>query len=434
MAYNKMDYKQTIEFLYDQLPVYQRDGAPAYKNNLNNTIELDNYFGNPHQNFKTIHIAGTNGKGSVSHMLASVLIQSGFNVGLYTSPHLKDFRERITINGQLISKDFVTSFVDQHKDIIEKIKPSFFELTVAMAFDYFNKQAVDIAVIETGMGGRLDSTNIIKPLVSIITNIGFDHVKFLGNTLKQIATEKAGIIKPDTPVIIGEHDPETAPVFKQIADQLYAPIIFADKRFFISNHNIDKNHQSFFAKNEQSGTTFEITLDLLGIYQKQNAITVLAALDFLTPKLKLNKKNIIEGLTQVVKNTGFKGRWQILNQQPLTICDTGHNAHGIKQVVQQLELYNYNNLHFVIGAVNDKDIDQILKLLPKNAIYYFTKASIPRALDQNILKQKAAVYNLTGNSYPTVEIAVNQAKKAATNNDLIFIGGSTFIVAEIPEL
>lgn len=403
-----MNYQQTLDYLFSQLPMFQRVGASAYKADLNNTIELCKLLHHPEKNFKSIHIAGTNGKGSTSHMLASILQEAGYKVGLYTSPHLKDFRERIKINGEMISEQEVVDFVIKHQSEFEQINLSFFEWTVGLAFDYFSKKQVDIAVIETGLGGRLDSTNVITPLVSVITNIGKDHTQFLGETLAKIASEKAGIIKENIPIIIGETQQETQQVFIDKALEKSAKIFFADKI-------ITTNYES----------------DLKGIYQEKNKKTVLAAIQQLMINgFSIAEENIKNGLLNVVKNTGLLGRWQILSENPLTICDTGHNEAGINEVLKQISLTKHNHLHFVFGAVNDKEIDSILSMLPKNATYYFCQAKIPRALDVNVLYTKAKKIELKGNPYDSVENAIKQAKSNASVNDLVFVGGSTFVVAE----
>ncbi|KAB2859841.1 MAG: bifunctional folylpolyglutamate synthase/dihydrofolate synthase [Flavobacteriales bacterium] len=403
-----MNYQQTLDYLFSQLPMFQRVGASAYKADLNNTIELCKLLHHPEKNFKSIHIAGTNGKGSTSHMLASILQEAGYKVGLYTSPHLKDFRERIKINGVMISEQEVVDFVIKHQSEFEQINLSFFEWTVGLAFDYFSKKQVDIAVIETGLGGRLDSTNVITPLVSVITNIGKDHTQFLGETLAKIASEKAGIIKENIPIIIGETQQETQQVFIDKALEKSAKIFFADKI-------ITTNYES----------------DLKGIYQEKNKKTVLAAIQQLMINgFSIAEENIKNGLLNVVKNTGLLGRWQILSENPLTICDTGHNEAGIKEVLKQISLTKHNHLHFVFGAVNDKEIDSIISMLPKNATYYFCQAKIPRALDVNNLYTKAKEFELKGNPYDSVENAIKQAKANASVNDLVFVGGSTFVVAE----
>lgn len=428
-----MNYQETLDWLFSQLPMYQRQGKAAYKADLNNTLDLDKYFGHPHRKFKSIHVAGTNGKGSTSHMLASVLQESGYKVGLYTSPHLKDFRERIRINGQMISEDFVVRFIEDHHLKFEEIKPSFFEMTVSMAFDYFAKENIDIAIVEVGMGGRLDSTNIIDPDISIITNIGFDHTAFLGNSLPEIAKEKAGIIKKETPVVIGETHSETEPVFRNFAKEKTAEIYFADK-YYLCDYgmlSID-NKQVFNIKKDDKIIYQDLKLDLLGIYQKKNLLTVLRSVDLLIEKeYKITIKTLYKGLENVSKNTVLQGRWQLLGNNPTMVCDTAHNLDGIKFVVNQIKQTPYKNLHIVFGVVDDKNIDSILNIMPTKAEYYFAKANIPRALDQKILKEKANNYGLIGNEYKNVEEALKKAKKNAGINDLIFIGGSTFVVAEV---
>jgi dihydrofolate synthase/folylpolyglutamate synthase len=363
-------------------------------------------------------------------MLASVLQEAGLKTGLYTSPHLIDFRERIKINGQQIPEDEVVEFVNAHQQIILDLKPSFFELTVAMAFNYFDSQKVDVAVIEVGMGGRLDSTNIITPLVSIITNIGFDHTQFLGETLPLIAAEKAGIIKRGIPVIIGEQHQETRPVFEAIAKENESPICFAEKRFTLLRSSIKDGYQHVSVKNEQSGTTLEVELDLLGFYQKKNIVTVMAAMQLLIPSFGIPKSDVVSGLSKVIINTGLQGRWQIVNEKPRVICDTGHNLEGITLVLEQLKKESFEKLHFIFGMVNDKDPEKILSILPKNAIYYFTRASIPRALNEQELFEKATQKCLSGTSYQYVQDAYHAAVEKATANDLIFVGGSTFVVAD----
>lgn len=404
-----MNYPETLDYLFGQLPMYQRIGNAAYKANLDNTYRLSEILNHPEKQFKSVHIAGTNGKGSTSHMLASVLQEAGYKVGLYTSPHLKDFRERIKINGAMISENEVIDFVKEYKNQFEKIQLSFFEWTVGLAFHYFANQKVDIAIIETGLGGRLDSTNIVTPEVAVITNISMDHTQFLGDTLAKIAAEKAGIIKSTIPVIIGETQPEIKHVFIEKAAQLNATIQFAEKLSL-------KEYES----------------DLKGVYQQQNKKTVLATIQVLQ-KLGWNiaESHIINGLQNVVNNTGLMGRWQMLNKQPLTICDTGHNEAGIKLILAQINQQSFEKLHFVLGVVNDKDITNILQLLPKNATYYFCQAKIPRALDVNILAEKATAVGLSGTTFPSVAAAYKAAQKNATAQDLIFIGGSTFVVAEV---
>jgi dihydrofolate synthase/folylpolyglutamate synthase len=404
-----MNYQETLDYLFTQLPMYQRVGKAAYKVDLSNTFLLCKLLGNPENKFKSIHIAGTNGKGSTSHMIASVLQEAGYKVGLYTSPHLKDFRERIKINGQMITEDEVVMFVGKYKDQFEQINLSFFEWTVGLAFDYFSNQQVDIAVVETGLGGRLDSTNVLTPEVSVITNIGLDHTQFLGESLKEIAKEKAGIIKLKTPIIIGETQKETESVFNQKAKEMKAPIYFADVKK-------SQNYQT----------------DLNGNYQQKNLKTALVTIQVLKEKRwKIPEENIKKGLLSVVENTGLLGRWQVLGESPLIVCDTGHNKEGIEEIVKQLEKIPYNNLHVVFGAVNDKSIDNVLELLPSNANYYFCQANIPRALDVNELLKLAQQKELKGRKYKTVKDALNSAKENALEDDMIFVGGSTFVVAEV---
>lgn len=390
--------------------MYQRVGGSAYKKDLNNTILLANYLNNPQNRFKSIHVAGTNGKGSVSHMLASVLQEAGLKVGLYTSPHLKDFRERIKINGKMISEDYVIDFVEKHKLFFEKHSLSFFEMTVGLAFDYFSNQNVDVAIVEVGMGGRLDSTNIIIPQLSVITNIGLDHTTFLGNTLQEIAREKAGIIKQKVPVIIGENQTETIPVFKEIAAKNNSDISFAE----------DFKFQNF-------------KTDLKGNYQKKNLQTVLAAIKVLREKqlYTIGNQELETGLLNVVSNTGLMGRWQLLQDRPKVICDTAHNKEGLSYVLEQLSKESYEKLHIVLGFVADKDVESVLKLFPQNAVYYFCKPDIPRGMGVDKLAEIASKFKLLGSSYNSVYEAYREALNSAKSTDLIFVGGSTFVVAEI---
>lgn len=403
-------YQEILDWMFAQLPMYQKQGASAYRKDLTNTILLSDYLGNPEKAIKTIHIAGTNGKGSTSSMIASVLQEAGFKVGLYTSPHLKDFRERIKINGEKISEKFVCDFVLEHKSFFEQNNLSFFEMTVGLAFDYFKKQEVDIAVIETGMGGRLDSTNIITPLVSVITNIGLDHVQFLGNTLPEIAAEKAGIIKPNIPVVIGEYTRQTKEVFEEKAKETNSEIYFAS---------------DFVAKTPKS--------DLIGKYQQKNKKTALQTIKILQNRnlFEISKENISNGFLNVAKNTGLMGRWQILQEKPKIICDTAHNKHGLEIVLEQIQKEKFKQLHIVFGAVNDKDLDSVLPLFPKNATYYFCKPDVPRGLETDILKEKAREFWLIGETYSSVKNALENAQKNASEKDLIFVGGSTFVVAEV---
>lgn len=428
-----MNYKQTIEFLYSSLPAYHRIGKAAYKNDLANTIALDDHFSHPHTKYKTIHIAGTNGKGSVSHITASVLQAAGWKTGLYTSPHLKDFRERIRVNGKMISREEVIQFVKSNRDIIEKIKPSFFELTVAMAFDFFYRQEVDVAVIETGLGGRLDSTNIILPVLSVITNIGHDHMDLLGNSLEKVAGEKAGIIKKHIPVIIGETQKESKEVFIRKAREMEAPVYFADTRFRCSleEWNPGSSYRKFSVKDLTDNSSFNGTIPLPGNYQLKNIQTLFQVFNVLDSGFGISEKTVKTGIRNVIRNTGLMGRWQVIGKDPLTICDTGHNKEGIEYVTRQIEMTPSTGLHMVIGFVSDKDLSEILPLLPKKAKYYFTRAEVERALDENLLKMIAGEYGLEGKSYATVKEALAAARTAAATSDLVFVGGSNFIVAGV---
>jgi dihydrofolate synthase/folylpolyglutamate synthase len=458
--------------------MFHRIGAAAYKADLTNTIKFCDLLGNPQNHFKSIHVAGTNGKGSVSHMLASILREQGLKVGLYTSPHLKDFRERIRINGKMIPKRNVSRFIRDHKKDFDDLQLSFFEMTVGLAFQYFKEEKVDIAVVEVGLGGRLDSTNIITPLLSVITNISYDHMQFLGDSLEKIASEKAGIIKPGVPVIIGETQDDAREIFIEKAKSTRSDIIFADsyisavnkvERHLYSDQNIFspqsredakslgalaslrlrpegvKNNATVVPEHAQKKPfrSFDIYLKksihfrdinspLLGNYQKKNIVTVIAACQALEPSgIFITEDQIRSGIRNVVRNTGLKGRWQVLSRNPLTICDTGHNEGGLKEVLAQIRETPYEHLHFVFGMVNDKEVDHILEMLPKDAVYYFCKADIPRGLDQDELRIKAQDAGLSGSSYESVRDALKAAKENASDNDLVFIGGSTFVVAEV---
>lgn len=423
-----MNYKETLEWLFAQLPMYQREGKAAYKANLDNTLKLDEHFGSPHKQFKTIHVGGTNGKGSVSHMLASILQEAGYKTGLYTSPHLKDFRERIKINGEMITEQYVINFVEKNKSLFAGIKPSFFEMTVAMAFQYFADQQVDIAVIEVGLGGRLDSTNIITPLASVITNISFDHMALLGDTLEKIAHEKAGIIKPGIPAIIGTKDPASDFVFIEKAKECETTLEFASE-----NWQVTRDNKNTYRLENKNGITFApVQADLKGLYQRKNIPAVLeTVLSLRNDGWHISDQNIYNGIANTIRNTGLLGRWQELSQTPYTVCDTGHNIDGLTEIVAQLKTCTYEKLHFVIGMVNDKDVDSVLHILPKDAIYYFCKASIPRAMDEKTLAEKARADHLHGKAFPTVAAAYQAAREAASNRDMIYIGGSTFVVAEV---
>ena len=428
-----MNYKETIDYLYSQLPMFSRIGSAAYKKDLHNTIELCRALDNPQNKFKSIHIAGTNGKGSTSHMLAAILQQAGYKTGLYTSPHLKDFRERIKINGDMIPEDAVTDFVQRIKETSEAIEPSFFEVTVAMAFDYFAKEQVDFAVIETGLGGRLDSTNIITPILSIITNIGYDHMNILGDTLEKIASEKAGIIKQNIPVIIGEYLPETKPVFERKAAIENAPMHFASEKYSVKNTNLQTHYLSCILK-DTNETESAFTLDLSGIYQTNNLRTVLTATDILIQQgVKITEATIHHSLQRVKALTGLHGRWEAIAEHPTIVLDVAHNEDGIKQVLKQLALLKeqYDSLHIIIGMVKDKDINKALAQLPKDASYYFTHAHIPRALPAIELKEKATSYGLNGDAFDDVNKAIDVAKQKAGKHDLILVCGSVFLVGEV---
>jgi len=423
-----MNYSETLQYLFERLPMYQRVGEIAYKANLDNTLKMCKLLGSPENKFRSVHIAGTNGKGSTSNMLASVFQESGYKTGLYTSPHYLDFRERIKINGEKIPEDRVINFIAKWRDELEAIDLSFFEMTVGMAFHYFVEEEVDIAIIEVGMGGRLDSTNVIEPLASVITNIGLDHQRFLGNTLPEIATEKAGIIKKGIPVVIGETQTEVLPVFVNVAAGMDTPLSIADQKWYIESTENDQELNIYHGRE----LFLNLVFPLRGYYQHKNLITVMEALRILkNMNLKLPLKAIKNGIENVVVNTKFQGRWQILGHEPTIICDSGHNRGGIAEVTKNLRSVNYEKLHFVFGVVNDKSLDGMLELLPRQAEYYFCKADIPRGLSANELAQKAATFGLTGNTFPSVQKAFDAARQRANTKDLIFIGGSTFVVAEV---
>ncbi len=428
-----MTYQETLDFLFSQLPMYQRIGKAAYKADLETTLRIDAAFGNPHKTYKTIHVAGTNGKGSVSHSLASVLQEAGYKVGLYTSPHLKDFRERIRVNGMMMTESAVINFVEDSRDLLDELKPSFFEMTVAMAFDYFQKEAVDVAVIEVGMGGRLDSTNIIEPEVSVITNIGMDHTAFLGSTKAEIAKEKGGIIKAGIPVVIGQTQSETQRIFQEIASEKGTSIEFADQKYRVSVATFSVDNKQILQVYQKDTLVYpDLKLDLLGLYQQKNILTILCAIDHIREKgFKIPKSDVYNGLERVCENTGLLGRWHYLGSNPRIVCDTGHNQDGIEAVVVQIKNTAHEKLHFVLGMVNDKDHEAVLDILPKEAQYYFTRASIPRSLDPFELKHQAKKHGLEGEIYENPLIALDAAKKNAGSNDLIFIGGSTFVVADV---
>lgn len=428
-----MKYQEILDYLYSQLPMFHRIGAAAYKADLEKTLKLAELLGNPQNKLKVIHIAGTNGKGSVSHLLASVLQEAGYKTGLYTSPHLRDFRERIRINGKMISKSAITGFIKRHKPGLDIIRPSFFEMTFGLCLDYFSKNKTEVAIMETGMGGRLDSTNILHPDLCIITNIGFDHTDFLGDTLAKIAAEKAGIIKAGIPVVVGEAGAETRVVFREKAASVKAPLFFSKEIY-----KVEKLKESSFSvlrvkitklKNKEN---FEVSCPLAGEYQLENLRTLMAAIELLKHSgYRISQNEVIAGISKVKENTGFMGRWEILHTKPLVICDTGHNPDGIKAVLSQIQTLKYRNLHFVLGMVEDKDISRILRMLPLSATYYFCKADIPRGLDANELTRQASNVGLQGKVYSSVKEAYAAALSESKSDDLVFVGGSTFIVAEV---
>lgn len=441
-----MNYQETISYLYSRLPMFARSGASAIKKGLGNTLEFCGRLDNPQHKFKSIHVGGTNGKGSTSHMLAAILQTAGYKTGLYTSPHLRDFRERIRVNGEMISEEQVVSFVKEHQNNIEAIGPSFFEVTVAMAFDHFANQQVDIAVIEVGLGGRLDSTNIITPLLSVITNIGYDHVNILGDTLSKIAVEKAGIIKPGVPVVIGEKQDEVADVFINKANDTRSYLLFASEEWQVETLAIQKSANisteasehflNIAVKSKHAdcavSRSFDLHLDLTGTYQLKNIRTVLSAVEQLRKQnFDIGDDDITSALKQVKKLTGLMGRWQILGTQPLVICDTGHNEDGIREVLKNIENTSYEHLHMVIGMVKDKDITKVLQMLPTTATYYFCQPHLERAKQAEELAQEAHMLGLAGSSYPSVNDALEAARRSASMNDLIFVGGSSFVVAEV---
>lgn len=432
-----MTYAETCNYLFQQMPMFERQGASGYKEGLSNTLALDEHFGHPHQAYATIHVAGTNGKGSVSHTIAAVLQQCGYRVGLYTSPHLVDFRERIRINGTPISEEYVVRFVEEERAFFEPLHPSFFEVTTAMAFKYFKDKNIDIAVVEVGLGGRLDCTNIITPIVSVITNISFDHTQFLGDTLAKIAAEKAGIIKKGVPVVVGETNEETRPVFEQKAQETGAPICFAeDDKEVVSAEPQDNGGMRYHTRHWG-----ELTGDLSGIYQEKNLNTVMAALRQIAAQgyLVLGEKaegntqyndEVSEALKHVAELTGLMGRWQTIQENPKVICDTGHNLGGWQYISKQLQQLSCRKLHVVFGMVDDKDVDGVLNLLPKDAIYYFTKADSHRAINELTLYEKATRHGLVGNTFPTVYEAYTEAMKRAQRSDIVFVGGSSYVVGD----
>lgn len=427
-----MNYSQTLEFLYTSLPAFESKGASAYKPGLERIAAFCKHMGNPQRNFFTIHVAGTNGKGSVSHIIASVLQQAGYRTGLYTSPHLQDFRERIRVDGEMIPKQKVVNFVNKHHDKMVELELSFFEMATAMAFDYFAQSDVEVAVIETGLGGRLDATNVIVPIVSVITNIGMDHSDLLGDTLQKIAAEKAGIVKKSIPVIVGEGDDRYNEVFERAGAAAKSKVIYAEREFLCEEQTPTSEGQHFRLRRMRDGKEFDVDLDLAGLYQNRNIVTASTAIDFLheeTP-LTISHRAFVAGVREAAAATSLRGRWQTIAESPLTICDTGHNAHGIARVAEQLRTTPHKQLYCVLGFVRDKDLAHILPLLPRDAHYIFTQARTERALPAAELTAKAAIYGLQGESAPTVTEAVARARELAAPQDMIFIGGSTYVVAE----
>lgn len=428
----KMNYEETLTFLYRQLPMYSRIGQAAYKEDLTNTLALCALLRNPEKQFKSIHVAGTNGKGSVSHMIASILQQHDYKTGLYTSPHLKDFRERIRINGKMISREKVTDFVERYRDEVMEIGCSFFEWTVGLAFDYFKEEQVDIAVIETGLGGRLDSTNVITPLLSVITNVSYDHTDLLGDTLQKIAFEKAGIIKKGIPIVIGEHAEETDDVFKNTANDKNAPITFAQDYWKLHHSQMSNDNFLSLSIESQNKEHWQVTLDVTGAYQEKNILTVLETQRQLQSLgFMLEKSKTIAALSCVKQLTGLRGRWEVLSLAPAVIADVAHNEAGLRQSMQQLNCYDFRKLHIVLGFVREKDIRKILSLFPAYATYYFCKPDIPRGLEADALQATAHKLGLAGSNYPSVAAALEAARRHASAKDLIYVGGSTFVVAEI---
>ena len=431
-----MDYKETCNYLFTQTPMFEKQGVGGYKEGLENTLALDEHFGHPHKNFRSIHIAGTNGKGSCAHTIAAILQQCGYKVGLYTSPHLVDFRERIRINGQPIPENYVVNFVEKEREFFEPLNPTFFELTTALAFQYFREMQIDIAVIEVGLGGRLDCTNIITPILSVITNISLDHTQLLGNSLEQIAMEKAGIIKNGVPVVIGEALPETRPIFEAIAEENKAPIIFAEDQPEVLHAELQSMNMLYSTRSYG-----KITGELCGLYQEKNANTILWAIRELEDagymyRFTNNSKSLTKGrevkagFKNVCEITGLKGRWQAVSKNPTTVCDTGHNTAGWQYLSQQLSQVKCKNMYIVFGVVEDKDVDGIMALLPKSATYFFTKANNQRAFSEHVLHMMGQQLGLTGSTYPSVVEAYQAAKSKAESDDFVFIGGSSYVVAE----
>lgn len=427
-----MTYQETIDYLFTRLPMFSRIGAAAIKKDLHNTIALCDALDNPHTEFKSIHIAGTNGKGSVSHMLAAILQTAGYKTGLYTSPHLHDFRERIKVNGEMISEQYVIDFTERVQPLIDEIEPSFFEITVAMAFEYFKDQNVDIAVIEVGLGGRLDSTNIITPELSVITNIGWDHMNLLGDSLEKIAYEKAGIIKQQIPVVVGETLPETKPAFKQKANEQHAPLHFAYDEFQVTGKKTIDHKLVVDVEEKKTKNEFQYALDLPGVYQTKNILTVLSSVRQLQEQgWNISEEQVQRALATSKQINGLHGRWEVIHEYPTVVMDVGHNEDGVKQIVAQLKESSYNKLHIIIGMVKDKEIEKVLALLPTDASYYFTKAHIPRALPEHDLQTKASAFDLQGENFENVNSAISTALQHAAKDDLILVCGSVFLVGEV---
>ena len=428
-----MNYQDTIHYLYNKLPLYSQVGAKAYKADLTNTIKLCEFLGNPQHKIKTVHVAGTNGKGSTSHMLAAIFQQNNYKTGLYTSPHLKDFRERIKINGAMIPEEFVIDFVQRIQEVSETIQPSFFELTFAMSLDYFAQQGVEVAIIETGLGGRLDSTNVITPVLSVITNIGWDHMDILGDTLEKIAFEKAGIIKENIPVVIGEFNEQTRKVFEEKAGQTRSDIFFANENYLIKSFEYSDNNLTVSIINQRNKETETYSLDLNGLYQEKNLLTVLTAVDELKKYFSFDEEKIKQALSNVKVLTGLRGRWEVINTGPLVVLDVAHNIGGISELMHQVEQISFKKLHIVFGMVRDKDIQKVLQILPASAEYYFTKSQIPRALPERELQQQAEHFGLYGNNFPDVNEALKAASDKSSKGDVILICGSVFVIAEVDE-
>ena len=428
-----MNYNQTLEFLFSSMPSFQDRGGVAYKPGLERITAFCRLLGNPQRNFFTIHVAGTNGKGSVSHIIASVLQQAGYRTGLFTSPHLQDFRERIKVDGEMIPKQKIVNFVDKHRQAMQEQELSFFEMSTALAFDYFAQSDVEVAVIETGLGGRLDATNVVLPIVSIVTNIGMEHTEFLGDTIEKIAGEKAGIIKKSIPVVLGEANDSYNGVFESVASTLKSKLVYAEREFVCSEHHIEGDHQCFAVERVRDGKCFDIELDLMGCYQLHNIITAIAAIDLMheeTP-LTISRRALIEGTRSAAKNTALHGRWQQLSESPRVVCDTGHNAAGLVYVAEQLKCEQYDKLYCVIGFVKDKDLSAILPMLPQQAHYIFTQASVERAVPAAELAERAVAFGLNGEVVTGVAQALARAKELALDKDMIFVGGSNFVVAEV---